>query len=219
MSIKRRAERRRREIAVIIACTLAVLIAGSFSMSVSAAGLKRSDWQYSSAGANIYGIGKEAADFDYSLSSSVIGYEPMIMEYADEYGISEYADVIAAIMQQESKGEGTDVMQCSECYYNTAYPNTPGAITDPEYSVSTGVRYFSDCLEIAGCRSPGDTGRLKLALQGYNFGTKYIYWALERDGGYTKENAEEFSEMMCSELGWDRYGDVSYPDNVLRYYY
>ena len=57
---------------------------------------------------------------------------------AKEYGIESYVPVIEALMQQESSGLGADVMQCSECYYNTEYDQTPGSIQDPEYSIKTG---------------------------------------------------------------------------------
>ena len=152
------------------------------------------------------------------VSEQVLQYKDMIETYADKYDIGKYSEIIEAMMQQESGGEGTDVMQCSECVYNTEYPQTPGAIDDPEYSVETGIHYFATCLEMAGCRGPSDESRLKLALQGYNYGWNYITWAQERDGGYTEENAYEFSEMMQEELGWSGYGDPDYPQHVLRYY-
>lgn len=152
------------------------------------------------------------------VSEQVLQYKDMIETYADKYDIYEYTEIIEALMQQESGGEGTDVMQCSECIYNTEYSQTPGAIDDPEYSVETGVHYFATCLEMAKCRSPRDNTRLRLALQGYNYGWNYITWAQERDGGYTEENARAFSEMMQEELGWSGYGDPDYPQHVLRYY-
>ena len=143
---------------------------------------------------------------------------PLIQQYAKEYGIESYVPVIEALMQQESSGLGADVMQCSECYYNTEYDQTPGSIQDPEYSIKTGIHYFADCLELAGCKGPGDIRRLRLALQGYNFGHNYIEWAIKRDGGYTEANAQAFSDMMKEQLGWETYGDTAYPEHVLRYY-
>lgn len=193
-SARRLAARRRLEIIVIIGCTLMALI-GGFAWS----GLRGN-------------FGKAAVNED------VLAYEPLIEKYAQEYGIERYVVVIEAMMQQESSGQGTDVMQCSECYYNTEYEQSPGSIADPEYSIQTGIHYFSDCLDLAECRGPGDTSRLKLALQGYNYGHNYINWAIERDGGYTEENAAAFSEMMKENLGWEAYGDPSYPEHVLRYY-
>lgn len=94
----------------------------------------------------------------------------------------------------------------------------PGSIQDPEYSIKTGIHYFADCLELAGCKGPGDIRRLRLALQGYNFGHNYIEWAIKRDGGYTEANAQAFSDMMKEQLGWETYGDTTYPEHVLRYY-
>ena len=43
---------------------------------------------------------------------------------------------------------------------------------------------------------------------------------MERDGGYTKENAIAYSDMMCARPGWNYsiYGDKEYVDHVLRYY-
>ncbi len=152
------------------------------------------------------------------VSAEVLQYEDLIEKYAGIYGVKEYMEIIEAVMQQESGGEGTDVMQCSECVYNTEYEQVPGAIDDPEYSIETGIHYFATCLEMAGCRGTGDTKRLKLALQGYNYGWNYITWAQERDGGYTEENALAFSEMLREEYGWDSYGDPEYPQHVLRYF-
>ena len=86
---------------------------------------------------------------------------------------------------QESGGRGTDPMQASECPYNTQYPNTPGAIQDADYSIKVGVQYYADCVREAGCKSPQDMDKLKLSLQGYNYGNGYITWAIRKHGGYS----------------------------------
>ena len=67
-------------------------------------------------------------------------------------------------------------------------------------------------------RSPLDLERIKLALQGYNFGPGYITWAVRHYGGYSLSNAEEFFAMMAEQMGWSRYGDIQYVPHVLRYY-
>ena len=41
---------------------------------------------------------------------------------------------------------------------------------------------------------------------------------IKRDGGYTEANAQAFSDMMKEQLGWETYGDTTYPEHVLRYY-
>ena len=152
------------------------------------------------------------------LSQEVLAYTSTIQRYASQYGISEYVPSIQAIMMQESGGRGTDPMQASECPYNTRYPNSPGAIQDPEYSIQVGVQYYADCVRQAGCESPLDISRLQLSWQGYNYGNGYIGWALEHHGGYSLENALQFSQEKAAELGWPRYGDPQYVPHVQRYY-
>ena len=119
------------------------------------------------------------------LSAEVLAHTQVIQRYASEFGIPEYVSVIQAIMMQESGGRGTDPMQASECPYNTQYPNTPGAIQDADYSIKVGVQYYADCVWEAGCKSPQDMDKLKLSLQGYNYGNGYITWAIRKHGGYS----------------------------------
>ena len=152
------------------------------------------------------------------VSAEVDAYRPLIRLYAAQHGIPEYEDLIAAVMMQESGGQGTDPMQCSESGYNTRYPHAPNSITDPEYSIDVGVHTLADVLNMAGVESPIDLDRISLALQGYNFGPGYISWALANYGGYSELNAIEFSDMMAAQYGWAGYGDKAYVSHVLRYY-
>ena len=152
-----------------------------------------------------------------SLSEEVLAYTSVIQQYASQYGIPEYVSAIQAIMMQESGGRGTDPMQCSESPYNTRFPHTPGSITDPDYSIEVGVQTFADCIRQAGCSSPQDLDKLKLAWQGYNYGNGYIGWALQR-GGYTEDNALQFSQQQAASHGWSSYGDPQYVPHVMRYY-
>lgn len=102
------------------------------------------------------------------LSQEVLNYTPVLQRYASEYGIPEYVASLQAIMMQESGGRGNDPMQSSECPFNTRFPNTPNAITEPEYSIQVGVQYYAACVQEAGCITPSDMGRLELSWQGYN---------------------------------------------------
>ena len=152
------------------------------------------------------------------VSEEVKAYEPIIQKYANEHGIEDYVLLIEAVMMLESGGRGTDPMQCSECPFNTLYPNSPGSITDPEYSINVGIQNLADCLQIAECESPLDIEAIKLALQGYNYGQGYITWAMNKYGGYSKANAIEFSIKTAEQLGWERYGNMDYVPLVLQYY-
>ena len=161
-----------------------------------------------------FSSGSESSE---SLSEEVLAYTSVIQRYASQYGIPEYVSAIQAIMMQESGGRGTDPMQCSESPYNTRFPHSPGSITEPEYSIEVGVKTFADCISQAGCSTPQDLDKLKLAWQGYNYGNGYIGWALQR-GGYTEANALQFSQQQAASHGWSSYGDPQYVPHVMRYY-
>lgn len=153
-----------------------------------------------------------------NLTKEVLSYQPAVEAYCKEYGIPAFSQAVLSIMQQESAGKVPDVMQSSESPFNTWYSNAPGSITDPDYSIRVGVETFAYCLEEAQCSSPADREGLKLALQFYNFGGTYASWALENYGGYSPENAAEYSQLKQQELGWSQYGDPEYVQHVLRYY-
>lgn len=169
-------------------------------------------------GGALYLFGDSSNTGYIPVSEEVEQYSPLISKYAKEYGINEYTELIKAVMMQESGGRGSDPMQASECGYNTKYPHSPGAIKDPEYSIKCGVQMLASVLKAAGCESPSDMEHIKLALQGYNFGSGYITWALEKHGGYSKANAVEFSQLQAKKIGMSAYGDPDYVEHVLRYY-
>ena len=166
---------------------------------------------------SLFGGGSSSNSYT-PVSAEVEAYEPLIRQYAAQYGIPEYVELIKAVMMQESGGQGSDPMQASECGYNTRYPNTPGGITDPEYSIDVGIQNLAACLSAAEVENPIDMEHIKLALQGYNFGNGYISWAKSSYGGYSYANAVEFSVTQAERLGWDSYGDTQYVSHVLRYY-
>lgn len=151
------------------------------------------------------------------LSAEVLAYEETITKYAEQYKIEEYVPILEAIMMQESGGKGNDPMQSSESGFNTKYPRKPNGITDADYSIEVGVQTFSNCLTRAKVESPADTEKLYLALQGYNYGSGYIEWAVTNFGGYTKANAKLFSDNKRAELGTDVYGNPFYVSHVMRY--
>lgn len=155
---------------------------------------------------------------DDLISVEVRQYESTIWRYASQYGIEDYTELIKAVMMQESGGRGQDPMQSSECGYNNRYPRTPNGIIDPAYSIECGVQMLRDSIQMADVKNPIDITRIKLALQGYNFGNAYINWAVEKDGKYTAANAAQYSDMMAQRMGWSSYGDKEYTSHVLRYY-
>ena len=166
---------------------------------------------------SLFGGGSDSTSYT-PVSAEVEAYTSLIQKYAKQYGIPEYVELIKAVMMQESGGKGSDPMQAAEGSFNRKYPHQPNGIKDPEYSIECGVQELKAALTSAEVESPIDMERIKLALQGYNFGNGYISWAKTNYGGYSYANAVEFSAMQAQRLGWEKYGDTQYPAHVLRYY-
>lgn len=166
---------------------------------------------------SIFGGGSRSSIYT-PVSADVEAYDPVIRKYAQQYGIPEYVELIKAVMMQESGGRGNDPMQAAEGSFNKRYPHVPDGIKDPKYSVECGVQELGAALKAAKVENPLDMERIKLALQGYNYGNGYISWALKKYGGYSVDNAAEFSSKMAAKMGWSSYGDKQYVVHVLRYY-
>lgn len=162
-----------------------------------------------SAGSN----GSDSSTYQAQVSEKTESYRAVVEKYCDQYEIEDFVDLCLAVMEQESGGNGTDVMQAEQSYYNTDPP-----IDTPEESINCGVHELSDCLKKSAAERSGDIPQISLALQGYNFGNGYIAWALKNYNGYSLENAELFSRIMCNRLGLSTYGDIDYVPHVLRYY-
>lgn len=126
------------------------------------------------------------------VSAEVEAYRPVIQKYADQYGIGEYVELLMAVMMQESGGRGNDPMQSSQCPYNKKYPRKPNGIKEPEYSIACGVQALKAELTEAETKSPIDMERIKLALQGYNYGNGYIQWAKTIVGAILRQEPLNF---------------------------
>lgn len=159
------------------------------------------------------GTGSDSATYQCQVSEQTESYRELVEKYCERYRIEDYVDLCLAVIEQESGGNGTDVMQAEQSYYNTNPP-----IDTAEESIDCGVHELSDCLSKSGSKDSSDIPLISLALQGYNFGNGYIDWALTNYGGYSAENAVLFSQRMCNSLGYSSYGDVDYVPHVLRYY-
>ena len=184
---------------IVLVVVLVVLLISVFSLFLSTSG-----------GA---GSGTESSSYQAQVSEQTESYRGLVETYCSKYGIEDYVDLCLAVIQQESGGNGTDVMQAEQSYHNTDPP-----IDTPEESIDCGVHELSDCLKSSEAKNSGDIPLISLALQGYNFGNGYIAWAKKNYGGYSLDNAKTFSAKMCSSLGLNGYGDVEYVPHVLRYY-
>lgn len=111
-------------------------------------------------------------------------HEPMVTEYAQRYGVSEYKDWLLAIVDVESGGQGEDVMQSSE-----SLGLDPNSLTTEE-SIEQGCAYFAALLQKA--ESLGVD--FDAVLQAYNYGTGYLDYVAANGGRHTSELAQEFAK-------------------------
>ena len=78
---------RRRDIIIIVGCTILALIGG---------------YGWSRGFGNFTWFRNFDTPGTASVDDAVLNYEPLIQQYAKEYGIESYVPVIEALMQQES---------------------------------------------------------------------------------------------------------------------
>lgn len=156
------------------------------------------------------------------LSDEVESYRELVIAEANANNKLEYVPLFMAVMMQESGGRGNDVFQCSE------YLGKESSEVTVQESIKGGVELLSSNLDRASVTSPQEILKIKLALQGYNFGAGYITYALERDGKWTQENTNDFAKEKSNgkkrnakkarAMGIWAYGDQYYTSHVLRYY-
>lgn len=132
-----------------------------------------------------------------------------VENYARQFGIEEYVELILAIICQESGGDSEkipDIMQSSE-----SMGDSPNTITTPQKSMEQGIKCLADLLD-NGQKKGVD---LNTIIQSYNFGRGFIdYIAQNYNGTYSQDAAVAYSKMMCKKLGWSSYGDVLYVEHV-----
>lgn len=148
-----------------------------------------------------------------NVTPAVEAYREVVDKECTKTEIPNCTNVILAIIMQETGGNHLDVMQASE---SLGLP--PNSIQDPAYSIEVGVNNFATTYALA---KKAEQNILETALQGYNYGSGFINWAIEQDGGWTYENAIEFAKIHSDgvqrENGTWKYGDQNYIDHITRY--
>lgn len=158
----------------------------------------------------------------HNLSLDVLAHQPLVEKYAKNYQIERYVRDLLAIMQVESGGQGTDVMQ------SMASAGRPQSSFSVEDSIKQGCKYFAVLLQAAkkkGCD-------LDTVIQAYNYGGSFIDYVASHGKKYTFELAETFAKeksggekvsytnaiAMKRNSGWRyRYGNMFYVSLVAQY--
>lgn len=120
---------------------------------------------------------------EVTLSTAVKAKTPLLESYAIEHGVEDYTNYLLAIMQVESAGLHTDVMQSSE-----SLDLPPGSLTTEE-SISQGCRYFAKLLGLANEKNCD----FNTVIQAYNFGDGFIDYVAENGGVYSFELAQTYA--------------------------
>lgn len=133
-------------------------------------------------------------------SKQVTGdYSDLINKYANQEGIDP-ALVKAVAMQESTLGKASrNVMQVNGMNNST-----------PEESIKKGTQMLADLLR----KTNGDINK---ALSAYNMGPGVLNY-FNKNGGYSKENMQGFSNHQKNKYGYRIYGDPDYVNHVLRYY-
>lgn len=119
-----------------------------------------------------------------NISPEVLKHKDAVEKYCKEFGISEHVKIFLAIIQVESGGKVTDVMQSSESL------GLPPNSLSTEESIRQGCKFFSELIkgiETHGCD-------LNTAIQSYNFGGGFINYVSTHGKKYSYDLAEEFSK-------------------------
>lgn len=135
-------------------------------------------------------------------------WRPLVEQYAREFSISGYVEIILAMIMQESGGDAErtpDIMQCSE-----SAGMVPNSIQDPEVSIRQGIKYLASLVQ------SGEAANVnrETIIQSYNFGGGYISFVAENGGQHSEELARRYSSAMAAKQGWSSYGDVKYVEHV-----
>lgn len=124
-----------------------------------------------------------------NLSVEALKHQLMVEKYARENGISEYVNVLLAIIQVESGGTAEDVMQSSESM------GLPPNSLDTESSIKQGCKYFASLLSSAENQGIED---INVVVQSYNYGGGYI--------GYVAKNGKKHSFTLAENFARDKSG-------------
>lgn len=122
------------------------------------------------------------------VNQVVMGWKPVVVEYAEKYEVPEYVDVILAIIMVESGGEGLDIMQSSE---SLGLP--PNTLTDPIASIDAGVSHFASVIKNARSNELD----FWTPVQSYNYGSGFNNFIRDNGKQYSFDLASEFASSMA----------------------
>ncbi|HHH4983901.1 TPA: lysozyme family protein, partial [Streptococcus pyogenes] len=141
-----------------------------------------------------------------NLSPEVEKWRPLVEKIAGDYGMSDYVNLILAIIQVETGGTGTrDIMQSSESAgHEVNYFKTE------EESIRQGVKHLRNIVAILASYRKNYEGNYKLIAQSYNYGSAFAKYVGNRGGDYDLQVSEDYSRtVVAPSLG--NVAGITYP--------
>lgn len=148
------------------------------------------------------GGGKEEMDRSegtLGLDPAVEQWRELVTEVADEKGMSDYIDLVLAIIQVESGGDKyKDIMQSSE---SAGHPRN--YFQDERQSVEQGITHLKNVVQLLKGYNNDYLDDHKLIAQTYNFGLGFARYVGGRDlEGYDIDVSETYSkDVVAVSLG------------------
>lgn len=147
-----------------------------------------------------------------SLSKETLAWEESVVSISKDCGLDpQYKYVVLAIIEFESGGVGTDIMNSSRTGYNTRYPQVQNGIKTPAYSIECGIKHLKEMLDATGVKSIDDKDNLMIAIQAYNYGKEYISFA-KANSGHSSDVSEKYYTQNNLISDADKY--ITYAESV-----
>ena len=120
-------------------------------------------------------------------TDNVLSYKLDVEKELKKYGLEKFTPLLLAIMYQESRGEGQDLMQASE-----SAGLKRNEIQDKQVSIQQGVYHFYQMYHL-GIKNKVD---LNTIIQSYNMGPGYIEYVAENGSKHSEKLAKSYSEKQ-----------------------
>lgn len=127
-----------------------------------------------------------------TFSPEVEQYRSTVLNYCKQENIEYYVDVVLAVMQVTTGGQGDDVMRSSNKEFNTLYGKEDDDITNASYSIECGVKEIKNLIEMCNIQDLYDTANLQIMYQAYEYNRGYVAYAYE-NGGYSSDSAYTYA--------------------------
>lgn len=134
-----------------------------------------------------------------TLSPQVEQWRSLVTEIAEEKNMTDYIDLVLAIIEVETGGVGTrDIMQSSE---SAGYP--PNYFQTERESIEQGISYLKSITNLLKGYNENYLNDYKLISQSYNFGIGFATYTYAQEAqGYDLDLAETYSrDVVAWSLG------------------